>query len=221
MFEREYKDMEFVPRWSIVRKIRTQFLSSHSYLVAIYTNDLCIFFGVNPSTHLCALQYALWHDVDEIFSGDMAGPAKRRLVTDKKGWKDGLHQLMASVFGPFYKTRSGETATAHPADTTVAQLIVKTADWLEAAMEMAAEYQLGNRNVEHHLVHDLNMAVQTAHLVCDAMKVGGPGYEYKRRIEDSMRSAVRKQQETVSRGPLTDPAERAIAESLRLISPSS
>jgi len=213
--------MEHVPRWTIVRKIRTQFISSHSYLVAMYANDLCSFFAVNEATHLCTLQYALWHDVDEIFSGDMAGPAKRRLVTDKKGWKDGLHHLMASVFGPFYKTRSGETAVPTSANTTVAQLIVKAADWLEAAMEMAAEYQLGNRNVEHHIVHDLNMAVQTAHLVCDAMKVGGPGYSYKQRIEDAMRDAVKRQQFEVSRGPLTDPVERLVAETLRLIRPSS
>lgn len=214
MFNRSYKDMEFIPRWTIVRKIRTQFLAGHSYLVAMYANDICVMLGVDRNVHIKALQYALWHDMDEIISGDMPGPAKRSLVRDMDHFKQRLKSLMEGIFGSWYSERAGK---AEPDVALRAVLIVKAADWLEAAMEMACEYQLGNRNVEHHMIHDLNNAIATAHQLCDVMRLP----HYKERVDVTFREAVRKQQHEVSPGPLTDPVERRVAESLRLITPSS
>lgn len=221
MFNRELKDLEFIPRWQIVRKVRTQYLAGHSFLVAMYVNDLCDMLGIDDATRLASLQWALWHDVDEIFSGDMPGPAKRALVSDPVGFKDKLRGMMNRVFGSYWILRSGRSSGHRGGNEIVVQLLVKTADWLEAAFEMATEIQLGNRNCEHHLQHDLDNAKRTANALISALRCDPAKTDNLRhRVNEAFEDAVRSHRDYVSEGPLADPEERAIAVRLGLIRPT-
>lgn len=167
MFERELTDSLFLQRWGIVRLVRPQSVAEHTFLVAHYANDLCVFLGVSTDIHLATLQLALWHDAkDEIFTGDLPGPNKRSLLEAigpdaKKRWSARLAKWAERTFKGLYHRSGGHTA--HMGTTAeVVELILKTADWLEAAVKMATEAQLGNRCAERHIMPNLNGALATA-----------------------------------------------------------
>lgn len=88
----------------------------------------------------------LWHDVDEIFTGDIPGPAKRALTHKKSAWSDTLEKWMGRVFGDFRHTRTGQGMSAEREN--LAKAIIKTSDELDAACEMSAEWAMGNRNAQ-------------------------------------------------------------------------
>lgn len=161
MFEREIRDSCFVKRWSIVRTLRDQTVAEHSYLVSMYVNDLCIYLGVPPHLHLAALQYALWHDTrDELMTGDLPGPAKRGLLGvlgphAKTIWDEKLAEWSNDVFDNL-EARSG--GKHEPNEALLVRLIVKLADWIDAAAEMATEAQMGNRNAQRHMESQMALA---------------------------------------------------------------
>lgn len=167
MFERELTDSLFLQRWGIVRLVRPQSVAEHTFLVAHYANDLCVFLGVSTDIHLATLQMALWHDAkDEIFTGDLPGPNKRGLLEAigpdaKKRWNQKLQEWAERTFKGLYR-RSGGHAAHMGTTGEVVELILKTADWLEAAVKMATEAQLGNKCAERHILSNLNGALGTA-----------------------------------------------------------
>ena len=70
---------KFIKRWGLMRNITEETLSEHSYEVAVLTHALCIigktYFGRNYDTEK-AIAVALYHDVQEVYTGDMPTPAK-------------------------------------------------------------------------------------------------------------------------------------------------
>ena len=84
MFEHEYRDMAFVPRWAILRTIKNQSVAEHSYFVALYSEQICSTLGLTMEQTGCVLSYALLHDVAETFLGDIPGPSKREIVDKAK-----------------------------------------------------------------------------------------------------------------------------------------
>lgn len=174
MFERELRDLSFITRWSIVRTNRDQNISDHSFYVAIYTNDICHILGLPPEIHLAALQYALWHDVDEIFTGDMPGPNKRRLlsITDYaiENWKAKIREWTSSIFGMWNIRSGGHTAHTNQSSKVV-KAVVKVADWMDAAIFMAGEAQMGNRVAATHVPFDSGYALQAADHLCDLLDI--------------------------------------------------
>lgn len=206
MFEREIRDGAFIPRWQIVRTLRTQSIAEHSYHVAMYVNEICVFLKIDPDTHRRTLQYALWHDLrDEIISGDMPGPAKRRLVKDREHWDNTADEMATSIFG-FHQNRMGMHTSA--AQQLMIKAIVKVADWLDAACEMAGEAQLGNRNVAHHVSGNTESCVEAAKFLCNMIGTAHEGFVHV------LRKAVSDAGSTFSRGPLISPTERSIAEDM-------
>lgn len=166
VFERELIEPMFLERWSIVRTLMRQTVAEHTYLVTHYVNDLCVCLGVSTDIHLAALQAAIWHDVDEQFTGDLPGPNKRALLeaagpAGATGWKGKLKSWVAKTFQLHYRRSGGHTA--HSTGTAeVVELLLKTADWLEASTRMATETQMGNRCAERHVAPNRAGAYQTA-----------------------------------------------------------
>lgn len=213
MFEREIKDAAFIKRWTITRNLRDQNVAEHSWCVAMYANDICVYFGLDgrPALHRDVLQYALWHDsIDEIFSGDTPGPNKREMITDKAGFKSTLLGWASEVFGPLLDRRSGSlhlAASDYPAP--LIKQIVKVADWLEAATEDGTEVQMGNLCREVHFLHDGEQCLTEAGKLCDMLGVG----------EDDKRAgfftllldAIRNSVEGQSRGPVISKEMRPAA----------
>ena len=145
MFERELKDLQVVKRWGIVRRLSEQTVADHSFYVVMYANDICSFFAryVSRDLHLHVLQQALWHDMDETFSGDIPGPAKRAF--GKENVKTKLKQWMDMVFGMRgHRDGSGVNSV----DQNLVTAIIKAADYIDAYTEMLIEQSLGNYNAK-------------------------------------------------------------------------
>lgn len=166
MFERELTDGLFVQRWSIVRTLMPQSIAEHTYLVCHYANDICVMLEVDELLHLAVLKYGLWHDQkDEIFTGDLPGPNKRGLLDAigpdaKKKWDVKLSEWAQRTFRRLNDRMLGRITKREDADTV--RMILKVADWMEAAVRMATEAQMGNRNAERHINPNMNGAREEA-----------------------------------------------------------
>lgn len=160
MFEREIRDASFVKRWSIVRTLRDQSIAEHQYFVAMYANDIASAIDLPMMMHVSLLQQCLWHDLeDEIFTGDIPGPAKRALQPDRESFKGKCREWTQKVFGVIgHRNGSGH----RDSEQNVITAILKAADELDAACEMATEAQLGNRNCEIRILPPLRRGL--AHL---------------------------------------------------------
>lgn len=63
-------------RWSVVHVTREQTVAEHSYMVAMLALRLAEALKLPPETKLKVLTYAMLHDADEAWTGDIASPAK-------------------------------------------------------------------------------------------------------------------------------------------------
>lgn len=143
-----------VPRWGIVRTIQKQSVDQHSFRVALMVTRLAVeFFGVaadDYETLYKLSRYAMLHDQDESFSGDMPSPAK--FAIDEVA----LAEKFAS--------RVLET----PELPDNLKVIVKIADIVEAIIFMHHEIMMGNSSV-HRIQRSLVDALSAAVLKSDAM----------------------------------------------------
>lgn len=131
-FDRNLAD---VKRWAIVRTIRSQSVAEHSYYVALMMKPLLEHHGYDdPVMIMNAVQYALIHDRDEVLSGDIATPAKRRMTP-------GAFNALNEEFG-----------LNVPEPDPVIKKAAKVLDLLEAAMFLAEECGMGNHRVSDVLL---------------------------------------------------------------------
>lgn len=67
-----------VERWTIIPTMRPQSVAEHSFNTAIIVDAFCeeLGLGRGSATRMEALRWALWHDTDEIFTGDIPTPMK-------------------------------------------------------------------------------------------------------------------------------------------------
>lgn len=174
MFEREIIDGQFVKRWGIVRLLREQSISEHSHLVTIYANDVATYLNLPLNIRLSVALYAPWHDLcDEIFTGDLPGPNKRALLTAEARTRwDEITDTWAKRTFPNIMQRAGRDLLADDKARKIVKLVVKVADWLEAATAMATETQMGNGCTKRHIVPNMLGAIETAHELCNLLHIG-------------------------------------------------
>ena len=151
MFERELRDLAFVPRWVIARKIHQQSVAEHSFFVAVYADQIARVLGWpmdgTPSKvdrrRLDLLRAALWHDAEECATGDIPGPAKKKLVPNPHHRKVTSYEYKTARFG-HHDWVTGQWEPAIDA-------ILHTANLLEECLYLSGEVQMGNRAVSHML----------------------------------------------------------------------
>lgn len=125
-----------VKRWHIVRTMREQNIAEHSFVVMLIAMDILKRSGNDPDQRGAihgelgydTLRWAMWHDLMEIRTGDIATPTKRRI--------DSLApDLLASIeaeFSPEYAKISADT-------TKTVRMVVKLADMIEAVAFISEE----------------------------------------------------------------------------------
>lgn len=150
MFEREWREMGFVPRWVIARTIQRQSIAEHSYFVVVYAWQIADYLG-NHGYLSCkaALEFnysrllaaALFHEVEETISGDIPGFIKRNYIPDRPTFDAIMNQLAAQRFGE-------GIGGIHSNQDPFIRAIIKVADVLEETFFTATERQLGNLSLE-------------------------------------------------------------------------
>jgi len=130
--------MSFVPRWSIARRIKDQSVAEHTFYAIYYTHVICVELKLDRENTLKAMELAVYHDMEEIFTGDIPGPAKRILAKE-----EGYHTHIT----PHVKKNIPTYFTGNEINNNNVVHIVKMASLVDEAMWMATESQLGNKSL--------------------------------------------------------------------------
>lgn len=154
------KRMRFINRWSLMRNTETENIQEHSLEVAMVAHNLAAlkneYFGGNLDVNKVAV-IALYHEVSEIFTGDMPTPIKyfdpklRSLYGEvetlaQEKMLSTLPKRLQAVYKPYIV--DAETLPEWP--------IVKAADTLSAYMKCVNELHAGNDEFKE--AHDTILA---------------------------------------------------------------
>lgn len=145
---REFRVLGHIPRWSIIRTIRQQNVAEHTTMVMFLVDRFCAWLGERDAIGLFEaymiepvdiIRMALYHDMSEILSGDIANPAKQAMFRTP-GAKDGYKAWEADRLKdrfPWYV----EPTNSFGRD------VVGLCDLLEADMFLLEEARMGNTEV--------------------------------------------------------------------------
>lgn len=132
------RDLDYLPRFQIVRTRRTQSVAAHSFFVSIYAIRMADMIGwIDNRAEL--LQACLTHDLDELIVGDMPRVTKNLILKDPTihpKYKEIVAEHMIRKF-PW---------VVESTDLSI-RLMVHAADTLEAAAFIAEEISMGNSSV--------------------------------------------------------------------------
>ena|ERR1035437_6153860 len=157
VFEELFKDPNFdvlsnLERWNGTRLIKKETVAEHSYLVALFTRIMAEnIYGDNYEMVLLALDYALFHDIDEMITGDINHIVK---YNDMNGEviRQALEDYVNHCIERDYKDREDSysillkrnVASKEVIPVSVRKLI-KIADWLACSFFIYKEICIGNK----------------------------------------------------------------------------
>lgn len=142
--------MKYIRRWSLMHASRTESLSEHAADTAILAHTLCLIAQhitgtpVRPETVAVA---ALYHDAQEILTGDMPTPVKYKNERLRKAYKALEDESAAALLGylpPQLRSEMAGYVTGSLLTEEEAKLL-KAADRLSALIKCTEEVQAGNR----------------------------------------------------------------------------
>lgn len=142
--------MKYICRWSLMHASRTESLSEHAADTAILAHTLCLIAQhitgtpVRPETVAVA---ALYHDAQEILTGDMPTPVKYKNERLRKAYKALEDESAAALLGylpPQLREEMAGYVTGSLLTEEEAKLL-KAADRLSALIKCTEEVQAGNR----------------------------------------------------------------------------
>lgn len=171
MFNREYRELSDVPRWAIIRTIQRQNVAEHSYYVTLYAGQVADFIDWTGD-RADLLDYALRHDLEEMYMSDIPGPSKRAMMTDRVHYDEHCRAENVKRFGADYVKRLfypvDETPEGDWRTEEEIKAIIKVADLLDECFFLCLDQQLGNRAVETVFEHSLKRLLQAiVKLPCD------------------------------------------------------
>lgn len=149
LFPPELRTASIVPRWSIVWTLNKDFVANHSYFVTIYARQIAKIIGWKGSIE-DLMVYALYHDLDELITGDVVSPVKKAIIDPEVSevYVDGK----MSVSMPQIRHDMIEAA-----EKPGIKAIVKAADRLDALLFLITERRLGNSIVEPRITDAANL----------------------------------------------------------------
>lgn len=133
-FSASLRMLSALPRWGIVRCLQRQNVAEHSYYVAIYADAIAEHLGWDGPRRLHLLQAALWHDADEIVTGDIPGPVKRA-IPDRPSWESYVNDVMRQHVADYPRAIAEE------------KLVLTVANLLDECAYLAGEIRSGNGHV--------------------------------------------------------------------------
>lgn len=132
-FENEIRNAEIIERWGIVRMHRRGSVGAHSHRVAIYADQIATIMGLSLHDRYWVVLHALWHDMPEVFSGDICGPVKDGAIDREK-----LKRFEDVGMLDRFPGREWQEGSDHH------RRIVKVADLLDELLWCVIEKRMGN-----------------------------------------------------------------------------
>ena len=148
--------MKYINRWGLMRNLRNENLTEHSAECAMLSHALALvgnrYFGKSYDENKIAV-YALYHDMSEIFTGDLPTPVKYFNESIRDSYKslernaldNALSKLPEELRGDFTDVLLFEELDEE------AKRIVKAADKLCAYLKCVEEYKNGNNEFKKAL----------------------------------------------------------------------
>jgi len=145
--------LKYINRWGLMRNFRTENVSEHSLEVAIIAHALAeigvAYFNKTYNPEKIALK-AIYHDVSEIFTGDMPSPIKYYTDDMKKTYKSIEREAEINLLSklPEELKKSYENIILHDVNINTEPdeyKIIKAADRLCAYIKCVEEVNSGNR----------------------------------------------------------------------------
>ncbi len=138
---------KYIRRWGLMRNVHDENLAEHASEVAILTHALAtignLYFGKHYDTN-AAVTAALFHDVPEVFTGDLPTPIKYSsnvLRENYAGIEDGAVKNFLSHLPDEMKGLYEEAFTCPDPEL---HTLVKAADKLAAYIKCVEEQKCGN-----------------------------------------------------------------------------
>ncbi len=142
--------MKYIERWALMRNSRQENISEHSLEVAMLAHGLAIISNERCGSHFNVEQIALmglYHDANEIITGDMPTPVKYYDEGIKDAYKRvedvASRTLIAKL--PDYMKKYYESVFFSDESTKEEWKIVKAADKLSALIKCMEELRSGNQ----------------------------------------------------------------------------
>ena len=142
--------MKYINRWGLMRNLRTENLTEHSAQCAMLSHALCVIgnkhFGKSYNPEKVAL-FALYHDMSEIFTGDLPTPVKYFNSSIRNSYKQIEHDALEKALDKLpCDMRDEFSDILHFEELDLqAKAIVKGADKLCAYLKCIEECENGNK----------------------------------------------------------------------------
>ena len=159
--------LRYIERWSLMRNVTKENVAEHSFQVSLITHCLCSianeFFDKEINTDK-AVTLSLFHDVTEVFTGDIPTPVKHHNSDILKNFRD-IENLAAERLVKQAPEQLKHIYKDMIIDEQDAELMsyIKAADLLDAYLKCVTELTAGNKEfviakeqIEKKLKH-LNM----------------------------------------------------------------
>lgn len=149
--------LRYIERWSLMRNVLKENVAEHTFQVALLTHALCTIantvYGRNVPTDSIVTR-ALFHDVTEVFTGDIPTPVKhhnKQILHNFREIEDiaasRLLNMVPEKLKPTYTSLIGEHGkhTELTPEQLEQKKYIKAADLLDAYLKCVTELSAGNR----------------------------------------------------------------------------
>ncbi len=142
--------MKYIDRWGLMRNINKENVSEHSLDVAVIAHALAVIqkkrlnMEVNPER---TALYAIYHDVSEIFTGDMPTPVKYYNSVIKSAYKDvelSVNERLLNMLPGDFKEEFEDVLVPKEEEKEIWKTI-KAADKMSAYIKCLEEEKSGNK----------------------------------------------------------------------------
>lgn len=140
--------MKYINRWGLMRNTSSENLLEHSAECAMLAHALAVigntYFGKNHNADALALK-ALYHDISEIYTGDLPTPVKYHNELISSSYKEIEAGAVSKLVSKLPRELQGKYSEALDHESEDARVIVKASDKLCALIKCIEEISNGNR----------------------------------------------------------------------------